>query len=322
MSGLTTNTSLGCGAALLLAACVGNPPVVRPVAGATPDAALRVRVSAQRAVQSVTPIALVDAAPSGAEPEQAAGTGNELALFELLRSVERHFPLLLAAQEEIALAEAEQLAARGRFDLRVVAQGDYAVDGYYQNEQTRLGLEQPTGLGGATFFSGYKLGTGDFPIYDDGLRSNEGGELNAGVRLPLLAGRAIDPRRLAVWRAEISRAQADPAIAAKRLDFARKAAHAYWKWVAAGQKRLIFERLLRLAVDRQATIEQAAALGDLPLLSVEDNQRLVVERRSIMVSAERELQRAAIEVSLYLRNDEGAPRRRAAASCRSAFRSR
>jgi len=319
VSGHPRSLSLGGAAALLLSACVGDAPVVRPVAGAVPDVVLRTRVSAQRAAQDVTPIALVDAAPARRAPERAAETGDELQLFELLENVERHFPLLLAAQEEIALAEAEQLAARGRFDLRVIAQGDYAVDGYYQNEQTRLGLEQPTGLGGTTFFGGYKLGTGDFPIYDDGLRSNEGGELNAGLRVPLLAGRAIDPRRLAVWRAELSRAQADPAIAAKRLEVARRAAHAYWKWVAAGQKRLIFERLLRLAEDRQATIEQSAALGDLPPLSVDDNQRLVVERRAIMVDAERELQRAAIELSLYLRSAEGAPRQPEASELPIAF---
>ncbi|MEM7518704.1 MAG: hypothetical protein AAF368_17495, partial [Planctomycetota bacterium] len=87
--------------------------------------------------------------------------GEELTLDDLLLSVEDRFPLILAALEEFSIAEGEVLASQGGFDTKVKTDGFFGTQGFYENEQVKLVIEQPTTAWGATFFGGYKLGTGD-----------------------------------------------------------------------------------------------------------------------------------------------------------------
>ncbi len=227
---------------------------------------------------------------------------------EVLRSVERQFPLILAALEEVEIAAGTRLSAEGGFDTRVKADSFLGLDGFYENETAKILIEQPIEAGGATFFGGYKVGAGDFPIWEGGLKTNEGGEFSGGVRLPLLAGRSIDARRLALWQSRLAEAQAEPIVLEKRLAATRKAALTYWKWVATTQKLRIAERLLLLAQDRQAVIELRVENGDLADIAVDENRRLLVERESILIQSSREVQQSAIELSLYLRGEDGQPR--------------
>ncbi len=204
-------------------------------------------------------------------------------------------------------------------ELRAVARGlhyrldtsdlsrDPAATQLALNEIGKVQIEQPTTLWGSTFFGGYKIGLGDLPTWDGDLKSQTDGEFSGGVRIPLLAGRRIEKRRVAVWQARLSAAQADPIILQKRLEATRKAALLYWKWVASGQKLGIAERNLALAENRQEAVREAVDAGELPRISLTENQRLVVERQSLMVDATRNLQAAAIALSLYWRDAKGNP---------------
>jgi len=93
----------------------------------------------------------------------------------------------------------------------------------------------------------------------------------------------------------------------KRLETLRDAADAYWKWVAAGQKFDVAERLLSIAVARDQQIAARVRSGDLPEIESVDNERVIIERRERLVAAERSLQEAAIKLSLYYRDGEGRP---------------
>lgn len=232
---------------------------------------------------------------------------GELTLDDLLTSVEVNFPLILAAFEEIEIARGELLAARGGFDTRLEAKGAIEPEGYYENERFDVWIEQPTTLWGTTFLGGYRIGTGDFAVYDGKYETNEGGEYRAGVSIPLLQGGRIDPRRVELWRSRLQVERAEPIVLQKRLEATRKAASAYWGWVAAGAKRAIAQRQLELARNRQSQIELAIAEGELAEINGIDNRRLIVERESNRVSAERLLQQAAILLSLYWRDAEGRP---------------
>ncbi len=237
-------------------------------------------------------------------PERAM---EELAFEDVLSSVEEQFPLVIAALQEFDIARAKLLSAEGGFDLRIKGDGQISPQGFYETEDAKLVFEQPTTAWGATVFGGYKRGTGDFPVWEGGLKTREDGEFSAGVRLPLLQGRTIDPRRVALWKARVGQVQADPIVLEKRLEATVKAANSYWKWVASGQKLLIARRLLALADSRQDGIAISVSEGQLPELAITDNQRLVVERRSIVIRAERALQQAAIALSLFWRNANGEP---------------
>jgi outer membrane protein TolC len=250
----------------------------------------------------------------GSPPDADAGstdrseaTAGGLAVEEVLTSVEVHFPLILAALEEIEIARGQVLKARGNFDTSLKAKGKIEPEGFYETERLDVWIEQPTQLWGTTFMGGYRIGTGDFAVYDGEAKTNSGGEYRAGVSVPLLQGGRIDPSRVELWRSRIELEKAEPVILQKRLEATRKAANSYWKWVAAGQKRAITLRLLGLARDRQQQVELAVAEGELAEINLVENRRLIVERESNLVRAERALQQAAILLSLYLRDAEGRP---------------
>ncbi len=233
---------------------------------------------------------------------------GELDLDALMTSVEANFPLILAALEEVEIAHGKLVSARGGFDTRLEARGTVAPEGFYENEVFDAWIEQPTTLWGATFLGGYRIGSGDFAVYDGKQKTNAGGEYRAGVSLPLLQGGEIDPRRVELWRSRLGVERAEPIVLQKRLEATRKAASAYWSWVAAGAKRAIAQRQLELAQDRQAQVELAVAEGELAEINLIDNRRLIVERESNRVRAERGLQQAAIQLSLYWRDAQGRPR--------------
>ncbi|MEM8710293.1 MAG: TolC family protein [Planctomycetota bacterium] len=298
--------------ALLITGCVspdsvrarGNrarplPPRVRP------DAATLDRFARTDDNMGKSAVAII-AAPAEIE-EQPAVPRQALTFDDVMRSVETQFPLILAALQEVDIANAELLRAEGGFDAAVKGDGQVSPQGFYENEQGKLVLEQPTTAWGATPFVGYKIGSGDFPVWEGGLQSNEEGEFAAGVRVPLLKGREIDQRRVELWKARIGQAQADPIILQKRLEATRKAAFSYWKWVAAGQKLSIARRLLQLADSRTEGIAIKVEEGDLAPLAITENQRLVVDRESIVIRSVRALQEAAIGLSLFWRGADGQP---------------
>lgn len=323
-----TRRSAGGLAALALAACQARAPrLPEPLPPAPPELVARFRSSGL--VDAPVPAAALVGLPllgtpgaggdaGGAIDEigeigeigdaGASGASAPLGLEDVLASVERHFPLVLAALTEVAAAEGRLLQARGGFDTRLTSKVKIDAEGFYESERFDLGLEQPTPLWGATFGGGYRLGTGDFADYDGGDQTNDSGEVRLGVTLPLLQNRRIDSRRVAEWQALIDRGRAEPLVAEKRLEAVRKASDAYWRWVSAGGRREVARRLLALAEDRQSQIELGVEEGLFAPIAESDNRRTIVERRAGLIQAERRLQQVAIELSLYLRDEAGLPR--------------
>lgn len=295
-------------AALLLLAGIGcrtaNPDFPERPAPVLPEVFDRLNLSTSGLLEPTPPILGVIA--TSAEVAAPLPEGG-LQLEDVLASVERHFPLILAAEQEIVLAEARALRARGAFDTRLNANGGSDALGFYQNDSLDVELEQPTRLWGSTFSGGYRIGKGDFASYDGDQKTNDGGELRLGVKVPLLQGRQIDKRRIAEWRARIERERAEPLILLKRLETTKKAADAYWRWVAWSQSREIARLLLGLAEDRQTQIERAVEEGQVAPIAITDNQRSIVDRRSKLVKAQRGVEKSAIKLSLYWRDERGWP---------------
>lgn len=274
-----------------------------------PALGIRVLGTPEDSPLQVNPVDPYSSDAPDAEP-LVRSTGSEvkpLELAELLTAVERHFPVVLAARAEVDLAAARLLGARGAFDTQLGASARKDFEGFYQNERYDVSLSQPTRLGGAKFFGGYRLGSGEFDFYDQGGETNHGGEFSLGLGVPLLQGRAIDKSRVAEWRALLDAERAEPVVEAERIDATLDAARAYWDWIAAGAGLEITRLLLSLAETRQRQIELAAEAGELAPIATTDNERLIVERRIRFVRATRELEKAAIVLSLYLRNEEGEP---------------
>ena len=250
--------------------------------------------------------------PPAAEPKPGAalrpGSAQDapLALREVLSSVEAAFPLLYAIEQERQITAGQRLSAEGQFDPVVRSRG---VDqtGSFANGVLDAVVEQPTPFGGVSAFAGWRLGIGNFPVYYGERKTGEGGEYRTGFVVPLLQNRDIDIRRARLLAAQITEKAADPIIRRARLDYFRAAAQSYWVWQAAGAQYRVTQDLVRLARERQALLDERRKQGlvgeSVPVL----NQRLIAGREEARLGAERQLQQAAVRLSLYLRDSAGNP---------------
>jgi outer membrane protein, heavy metal efflux system len=229
-----------------------------------------------------------------------------LTLDEVLASVDESYPLLIAVRQELELASGDLLAAQGSFDSRLFARGEAAPTGYYDRYVADLGIEQPTRVWGSRLYAGYRIGRGDFPADLGGIKTNEGGEMRAGIEIPLLKDGVIDVARTSLRASEIKRRSAEPRIELRRLDIVRQASEAYWNWVAMGLNVDVERHLLRAAEDRRAQLEGRSARGAIPAIQVVDNERLIVDREIRLRGAERDALEAAVTLSLFLRDANGA----------------
>src|SRR5690349_19732670 len=89
-----------------------------------------------------------------------------LRLEDVIGSVHKHYPPLLAALAETEVADGELLAAEGRFDTTVQVRVDSDSLGYYSNRRADLWVEQPFASSGMSLYSGYRVGAGEFAPYD------------------------------------------------------------------------------------------------------------------------------------------------------------
>ena len=232
---------------------------------------------------------------------------DTLTLDEVLDSLLAVDPRLDAAAAKVDASAGKLRSARGGFDSKVKLRGLVQPLSYYKHGVVDVRVEQPTPLWGLGVWAGWRLGLGDFPVYDGKLLTADGGEVRVGATLPLWQGGPIDRTRANIRQADIRREQAELELDAKQLELAAKAAKAYWDWVAAGLGLEIERGLLSIALERDAGLRRQIELGAIEAMVGTDNRRVVLAREARVVGAEREFQAAALELSLYLRDHQGSP---------------
>jgi outer membrane protein TolC len=169
---------------------------------------------------------------------------------------------------------------------------------------------QPTALWGTSFFAGWRIGRG----WDSGIPGYYGyeetlnrGEVRVGATVPLWQNGAIDTRRAGVRRAEANRDATEHELRSRRLRLAVVASEAYVRWLAAAKKTDIAAELLRIAEERDAQIRARVLAGAIPAIEELENRRVILERRAALVATVRQMERAAIALSLFLRRADGVP---------------
>ncbi len=241
----------------------------------------------------------------------ASASAQPLSPADVRTSVERHHPTVAAAVAREEAARAELRAARGGFDPQLRLYGSRRAGGYYELTRLDVELRQPTPLWGAEVWAGYRRGAGAqdrYPTYyaDETL---SGGEVRAGLRVPLWREGPLDARRAARERARLAADAAGQRRRATALDLRRRGLVAYWKWVAAGRQLRVASALLQLASARRGQVERRAASGVVPPIEVLEAERSLLRRRSTLVTVRRAFEGASLALSLYLRDDRGAPLR-------------
>lgn len=244
--------------------------------------------------------------PYPTEPAPPAGNSNSISIEQVLESVARSYPEIEIAIGELEAAHGKVLASRGEFDSRLETHSISQSLGFYQNYQNSVGLTQPLFSGGEVFGT-YRVGRGKFEPWYGERATDEGGEFKAGIAFPLLQDRATDSRRTALRSAEANRDELDADVEARLLQFQRFASQAYWDWFATCLAVQIQQKLLELAEVRVAQINERVEKGDLARLAQIDNQRFIAKRQNDLIKARRSMERASIKLSLFYRDDKGAP---------------
>ncbi len=239
------------------------------------------------------------------EPAATPAAARPLTLPEVLSSVAEAHPQLEAARQRLRAAEADLSAARGGFDPQLRARGQYTPIGSFPNGRVDVELRQPTPFWGLSVYGGWRLGLGDFLAYDLRAKTASGGEVRAGVTLPVWQGGPIDRRRADIRVAGLAQDIAGIDAEGRAIELERAAARAYWAWVGAGLRLLVQRDLLKLATDRDDALRRQIAAGHTPDIEGVDNRRAIVERSARIIAAERALQQAALELGRSLRDDAG-----------------
>lgn len=235
--------------------------------------------------------------------------GRPLHFDEVLQSVDAHDPRIREAVARVRKAESKTLAARGAFDPRLEGNGKLVTGAYYDLRSADAELRQPTTLWGSEIYVGYRVGLGineRWPTYRDD-QTLSGGEVRAGVEVPIWRGGLIDPERAERARARHLEEAADRALSATKLDLELAAARTYWNWVGTGQNRQVAKALLELAEQRDSQLRRRLKAGSIAEFDVDDNERILLERKAWLVAAERAFEKATFELSLFLRDAQGAP---------------
>ena len=243
-------------------------------------------------------------------PPPAPESVDDAAVLRLpvvIDAIYESYPLLLASVQQRRQAAGEQLAEWGAFDTRLEGASENQPLSIFENYRHRIGVSRYLVENGARVYGGYRIGRGEFEPWYLERETNDGGELSIGGRLPLAQGRAIDPRRAAIYRATFERQRVEPAIQRDLIDAVLAGSQAYWQWVAAGARVQLAEQLLELAEERARQVRRRVEEGDLDPPVLPENERLVLSRQGALFQARRDQQQAAARLSLYLRSPGGLP---------------
>ncbi len=215
---------------------------------------------------------------------------------------------MLAAWEGRQAREGKLTASLGAFDLRFEQDGFARTSGFYDGRVIENRIVKPLPFANAKVYSGYKISGGTFPIYEDQLFTNEGGEIKVGFVLSLLRDRVIDERRFKVAESRLGLERAELDLAATRILVQHGAASAFLRWIAAGQVLVVQRDLIELARARQSLIEQRVNDGAVAAISLAENQENLLKREAGLIEAERALIERAQSLSIFLRDADGRAR--------------
>ncbi len=236
------------------------------------------------------------------------GFARTLKIEQVLQSSEQSFPLILEALEEAEAAKMDVVASRGEFDLQLSAKGDKRLEGYYDGESVDVVLEKPLQVWNSKIYAGHLNSSGDYPVYEGKMETLENGEWRVGAAISLLQNRAIDEDRLKLWNSELKRDRKAIKVVETRLKILERARKAYWTWVVYGQIFASYKELLETAIGRDRGLVKRVKRGDLAQIYQVENQQYILRRRTQVVSAERNYDQAALQLSFYWRNQKGKPK--------------
>ena len=241
-------------------------------------------------------------------PESTANaSGEQLQLSDVIASTYRAFPLLEIARLQSGVAAGEQVSAWGAYDTKLEYYSLSQPVGFYETYRNGIGVARQLWWGGYAS-AGYSIGRGSFEPWYRERQTDSAGEFRVGLVQPLLQGRAIDPQRVELFQANLKRQAVEPEIQYQVLIAGREASFAYWGWVEIGNVLKAQERLLQIATKRGEQLELNLKAGRSARLEVALNAQLIEERLIKVNDTKLKFRDTAFKLSMFLRDELGAPR--------------
>lgn len=223
----------------------------------------------------------------------------ELTEPQIVGDVLSQFPVIQMSQQELKVAEGQELSARGNFDI--VLEGDWKEStGNYENSVLDSRIKKPTSIFGLDLYAGFRKSQGDIPVYYGEDETLDRGEWNVGLNLPLLRGFYIDKRRAEFYKSELQVSRKSLQLRATELKEIEKALFAFWNWKVALERWRIQKELLDIAQSRDQWLEKRAKAGDIAEFERKDNLRTILVRKSALLQADVELKAREMQLNVFI----------------------
>ncbi|MBL8869560.1 MAG: TolC family protein [Planctomycetaceae bacterium] len=229
-----------------------------------------------------------------------------LTLSDVIASVYRAYPTIEAVRLQRQVAAGDLQTSWGEFDTKILAETMSEPTGFYENYRNGIGVARNTWWGGY-LATGYRIGRGDFQPWYKERETLDGGEFKLAYIQPLLQGRDIDPRRVAIFQNRIAQQSVEPQLQVEILQTSFAAASIYWDWLAAGRNLRVQQQLLALARQRVEQIRELIKAQRRAKVDELFNDVLIAQRVTKVIEAEQKLQQATFKLALYLRDEQGLP---------------
>lgn len=227
---------------------------------------------------------------------------------ELVNSVKHTYPQLLKERANIEQSLQKERAAFGAFDPAINGYARFIPEGGYESRYGETMLDMPIEDSSMKVFSGYRIGRGDWPIYEQKSLTNEYGEVKAGIRYSLIRNNRIDIPRANLYKARINVEVAKANLDYQYLTILRDAKAVYWQWQGSLRKVKIATLQLSIAETRRGAIKKAVDLGDRAHIDLVENDRLIMQRKGMLVKARQDEFKFRNQLSLYYRDKTGQPK--------------
>jgi outer membrane protein TolC len=230
-----------------------------------------------------------------------------LTLEEVLKRVETRYPKVVGARLEREAAAAKTLSKSGAFDPVVRFDADTLR---YNSSSTRgkaattsgadVGVLFPTESGVAVeLLAARNTGLVKSPDSSTG----RGGTYQIALKIPLLRGNGINPKRTQRDQARLGEPIADQNVLLVRQDALFQAATAYWTWVGAVRKLAIADDLVRVARDRAAGLDREIELKQRAAIDGVEARSQIEQRIANREKAARDVDKAALTLAKFLFSD-------------------
>ena len=225
----------------------------------------------------------------------------------VIHSAMSHYPKIYISEEKIRLAESKFQEAKGEFDSSISLKQRQFLSGYYENTAYfESKVEKPLPFFNSKIYAGYlKSQNGEYPEINQYYNTKSDGRAIFGFEFSLLRGFLINERNAIRNIAELEVKVAEYNNFLMQSQVKADAKKAYWKCVYTKKIFDVYQEVLNIALKRQKILEAQVKNGDKARIVLDENKRVILRRQSLIENIKRELLNNAINLSMYVRNEDG-----------------